>query len=191
MVFGQWNQNGTLLYYEDGNVGIGLDSPQHLLTLQGNAGYLDGFSRQFLYLNNVNNSDHAHVATLLSAGTDLNNAFGSFGVTAYSYNATPALSGCTYLLSKFRGIAMRAISPSGNIKFITGGNDMQHERMRIDSIGNVGVGNSVPASKLHITDGDVYIDDIENGIIMKSPDGTCWRGKLNDMGQLNFRAMKL
>ena len=34
--------------------------------------------------------------------------------------------------------------------------------------------------------GDVYIEDIDKGIIMKSPDGRCWRGQLDNNGTLNF-----
>lgn len=34
--------------------------------------------------------------------------------------------------------------------------------------------------------GDIYISDIQSGIIMKSPNGQCWRGVLSDNGQLVF-----
>jgi hypothetical protein len=34
--------------------------------------------------------------------------------------------------------------------------------------------------------GDIYLDDIQSGIIMKSPNGLCWRGTLNDQGMLTF-----
>jgi len=34
--------------------------------------------------------------------------------------------------------------------------------------------------------GDVYIEDIDKGIIMKSPDGKCWRGTLDNSGSLHF-----
>ncbi len=34
--------------------------------------------------------------------------------------------------------------------------------------------------------GDVYIENIDKGIIMKSPDGKCWRGTLNNSGSLQF-----
>jgi len=36
------------------------------------------------------------------------------------------------------------------------------------------------------TGGDVYIEDIDKGIIMKSPDGKCWRGTLDNSGSLQF-----
>lgn len=55
--------------------------------------------------------------------------------------------------------------------------------------GNIGIGTEEPAAKVHIKSGDMYIEDIDRGIIMKSPDGTCWRGTLNDQGQLIFQAL--
>jgi hypothetical protein len=55
--------------------------------------------------------------------------------------------------------------------------------------GNIGIGTEEPAAKVHIKSGDIYIEDIDRGIIMKSPDGTCWRGTLNDQGQLIFQVL--
>jgi hypothetical protein len=52
--------------------------------------------------------------------------------------------------------------------------------------GNVGIGTEQPFAKLEITDGDIFISDIESGIIMKSPDGGCWRGTLSNNGTLSF-----
>jgi hypothetical protein len=52
--------------------------------------------------------------------------------------------------------------------------------------GNVGIGTGEPKAKLQVTDGDIYIENIDRGIIMKSPDGKCWRGTLNNQGQLAF-----
>jgi hypothetical protein len=50
----------------------------------------------------------------------------------------------------------------------------------------VGIGTQTPEAKLQIADGDIYISDINKGIIMKSPDGQCWRGTLNNTGTLQF-----
>ncbi len=51
--------------------------------------------------------------------------------------------------------------------------------------GNVSIGsNPVPRSKLHITGGDVYIDDLTSGVIMKSSDGQCWRFTPDNTGNL-------
>ncbi len=51
---------------------------------------------------------------------------------------------------------------------------------------NVGIGNANPRAKLHISDGDIFIEDINKGIIMKSPDGQCWRGTMTNSGNLQF-----
>ena len=53
-------------------------------------------------------------------------------------------------------------------------------------IGNVGIGTNAPETKLHISEGDIYLEDINSGIIMKSPDEQCWKGKVDNSGQLNF-----
>jgi hypothetical protein len=34
--------------------------------------------------------------------------------------------------------------------------------------------------------GDIFIEDIQSGIIMRSPNGQCWRGRVNDQGMLAF-----
>lgn len=60
------------------------------------------------------------------------------------------------------------------------------ERMRLAGNGYLSLGTTGPASKLHIADGDIYIADIDRGIIMKSPDGQCWRGVMDNSGMLNF-----
>jgi hypothetical protein len=55
---------------------------------------------------------------------------------------------------------------------------------------NIGIGmNNVtnaeqPKSKLHVFNGDVNIDQIGSGIIMKSPNGQCWRVTIDNTGNL-------
>ena len=81
---------------------------------------------------------------------------------------------------------------TGNIHFVTGssvvGADNPTQRMVIMDNGNVGVGNYAPndppKSKLQIRSGDVYIESISSGIIMKSPNGQCWRVTIDNSGNL-------
>lgn len=55
------------------------------------------------------------------------------------------------------------------------------------NINNVGIGVSrttTPASKLEVANGDVFISDINRGVIMKSTNGNCWRVTVDDTGTL-------
>jgi hypothetical protein len=82
------------------------------------------------------------------------------------------------------------LSP-GVIKFFNGqypGNKFI-ETMRINPNGYVGIGTIEPKAKLEVADGDVYIKDINRGVIMTSPDGQCWRGTINNSGVLEFSAI--
>ncbi len=51
---------------------------------------------------------------------------------------------------------------------------------------NLGIGTETPSAKVEVADGDIYISDIEKGIIMKSPNEQCWRGTLDNSGNLTF-----
>ncbi|MDD3701546.1 MAG: hypothetical protein PHC55_07960 [Bacteroidales bacterium] len=71
-----------------------------------------------------------------------------------------------------------------SLSFVTG---TTNTRMFINAeTGNIGIGSEDPKAKLQVKDGDIFIEDINRGIIMKSPDGRCWRGVLNNSGQLEF-----
>jgi len=58
--------------------------------------------------------------------------------------------------------------------------------VNFNGIGKVGIGTTDPKARLQVADGDIFIQDINKGIIMKSPDGSCWRGTMNNNGLLEF-----
>jgi hypothetical protein len=46
-----------------------------------------------------------------------------------------------------------------------------------------------PKSQLHVKNGDVYIDNITAGVIMKSPNGQCWRMTVSNTGTPVFTSI--
>lgn len=73
------------------------------------------------------------------------------------------------------------VSANDAIPFAMGSGSNQ---LTITPNGNVSIGGGQNAakSKLQVTSGDVYIDTIGSGVIMKSPNGNCWRVTINDTG---------
>jgi hypothetical protein len=58
------------------------------------------------------------------------------------------------------------------------------------AIGNtLGGTDNLPKARLQVQSGDVYIDQIGSGVIMKSPNGQCWRMTVSDAGAPVFTAI--
>jgi hypothetical protein len=62
-------------------------------------------------------------------------------------------------------------------------------RLMVLSNGKVGVGTSVPAAKLQVASGDVYVSTIGNGVILRSPNGSCFRLTVSNTGALGSAAV--
>ena len=55
--------------------------------------------------------------------------------------------------------------------------------------GNIGVGTSEPKAKVQVKQGDVYLESIGRGVIMKSPSGQCWRLTIDNVGRTQTEAI--
>lgn len=92
-------------------------------------------------------------------------------------------TGANYYAKLLFGENGHQISAKANedLKFSTGsGKDFVFEN------GYIGIDTENPIAKLQVKNGDIFIEDIDRGIVMKSPDGNCWRGTLDNSGTLNF-----
>ncbi len=173
----------------DGKIGIGTTSPVSWLNIEKN---VSGGDRVFLRLENTSNANSALVANHILAGTNDNSNNLELISTAQSYFPTTT-PGSGFGIVRSGKLALMAWGsdayPTSLISFYTGGSPSNPtaslERMRIDQNGLVGIGTDVPKTKLHVSGGDVYIDDSTKGIVMKSPDGQCWRITVASTGTLS------
>ncbi len=62
-------------------------------------------------------------------------------------------------------------------------------RFLVVSNGNVGVGSSIPAARFQVTGGDAYVGSIGSGVILRSPNGSCFRMTVSNGGVLSTAAV--
>jgi len=121
-----------------GNVGIGTSSPSNRVQSRRDA-TTDSSNSQFVAETRTGTvGQYAIYASRFDDGTGA-------GFTPIVFGAVQtAAAGRT-------GDFVVAVSNTDNVNLST------HERLRITSAGNVGIGTSTPASKLHIYDGDAFL----------------------------------
>ena len=155
-----WKWNGDLLYFINGNVGIGTDVP-------------------------VSNLDiHGGDSTGLTIRA-VSNTFSFLEIKELSEDLDLGLKG--------RGVRL-VVDGATNNYFSIQVTDEPPTLPYIDAIiipyfptsraGYIGIGGISPMSRLHVSNGDIYIDNIGSGVIMKSPDGTCWRVTVDNTGAM-------
>jgi hypothetical protein len=187
----QWLTNNNGINFNTGLVGLGTNTPISKLHIESNEtgdGTYDG--RYFVRLKNNSTSPSATVNQIFQAGNS-----GSFTIINHhssTYTTVPNADDMGQIWSSGKGLIIRASPVStaqdlkGSIRFYTGWNAnstfSSNERLRIDFNGNVGVGTDAPKAKLEVKNGDVYVNDSTKGIILKSPNGNCWRVTVDDSG---------
>jgi hypothetical protein len=173
----------TMRINENGNVGIGTKNPSGKLTIIDSVE--NGEERALIRLKNNAHGSLASVSIALQA---FDNKGISFGYACQNYSLND-LSDFGIVTTSGRGIALAA--NTGQIRFYTNINPdgSYSEKMRITENGNIGIGITDPSAKVEVAAGDIYIRDINRGVIMKSPDGQCWRGTIGNDGVLHFIAI--
>ena len=176
--FSQADTISNNVFQRDGKLGVGTADPNTWLT--------------------VVNEDPAIGLHTNTSMADFRRVFGESTARfqIYGYPDTELIpeymrsSVMLYTTDDAKNLKISATPRGGCIQFLTDGwASATSERMRIDARGRVGIGTKTPEARLQVTNGDIYISDIERGIIMRSPDEQCWRGVLDNSGTLNFTAI--
>lgn len=175
-VSGQWQSGSNGIFYDQGMVGIGTDA-NTWLTVENHHPYI-GPSLNTSIAEFRRTLDHSQVRMQVYGYPDCGYVYPHVQKSVMLY-ATGDVG---------TDLILCASQKHASIRFFTvNWVDPNSERMVIDPDGMVGIAEKDPGARLHVAKGDVYISDIHHGIIMRSPDGTCWRGTMSNSGTLEFQ----
>ncbi|MCB0688843.1 MAG: hypothetical protein KDC53_20035, partial [Saprospiraceae bacterium] len=104
-----------------------------------------------------------------------------------SYTGVDNYGGYFTISNNAKRIIFRTESSDADMRFLLGGFPIdQHQKMILDKDGNLGIGVPDPVSKVQVKGGDIYLEDIEGGVIMRSQDQSCWRLTVSNGGDPVF-----
>lgn len=157
---------------ENQRVGVGTISPGAMLDVVASSSTSRALDVQ-------TNSGSLSITNSDTNGCKINFKFGTQNTTTASLENNGSQN--QFLVLRAQGTT----NNDGNIRFVTNGTDA----MRIDENQNVGIGVTSPASKLEVDGGDIEIDDAASGLILRSPNGTRYRIKVDNSGNLSATAV--
>jgi hypothetical protein len=182
----------------NGNVGVGTALPTYLFTVTapsaspspGLTNVLGDFTantNSYSQVNTRNASSGANASSDIIAtadtGTDTTNfidlGINNSGFSTSTWSVNSALDG--YLYTSNTNLSIGAAS-NKYVSIFTGGTLAANERLRVTGIGSVGIGTTIPTSRLHVI-GDARVGvDTSQGVILTSPNGTKYRLFVTDAG---------
>lgn len=123
-----------------------------------------------------------------------NTAIVNSQINTYETNVSGGSIYSRYFFGHYGDLIIQGINTpyAGNIHFVTNSTvgSAPTMRMVVMNTGNVGIGNfspyTNPLARLHIQDGDIYLQNPSTGVIMKSSNGQCWRLSVSNTGQPSF-----
>ncbi|MEL6123403.1 MAG: hypothetical protein AAFQ02_10750 [Bacteroidota bacterium] len=144
--------------------------------------------RNIFLAKNLNNGVQSSLAMRLESGVNNDQAVAIVSAFGGSYSASPGYGGYALLGGTKSGIILRSASANGDIRFITGGTSvLSNTNMFLSSIGRLGVGTTAPKAQVEVAEGDVYISEPGEQLILRSPDGsTCGALSVTNAGAMNF-----
>jgi|GEM_PF-3617111 len=166
-----WISSGSNIYYNNGNVGIGTGSPSAPLHIHTS---VDWPLLPIITENSVNGTTSAGIMMRKSRGSPASKDIVNQGDVLGSVNFA-GYDGENYRIAASIGAWVAGTPSSGSVPgaiafFISDGtynsSGLGAERMRINSSGNVGIGMTGPAARIHIrgsgkNDAKVLIDALE------------------------------
>jgi hypothetical protein len=186
----QWTSNGNNISYTSGKVGIGTNNPLAKFEIDG-GGDLNLFDLR-------NNSNSLGINAYVSSDTDFHGS-ALIGRRSRGTNVLPqsvffndritGFYGSIFMdgayqnssaIQMYVGANAGPGSYSSNIRFETtsANESLREERLRISETGNI-----------LVKTGDVLMESIGTGVIMKSPNGNCWRMTISDSGSPIFSSV--
>lgn len=194
----KWKDDAEGIYYDEGRVYIkNDDTANNLRSLEVKTYLSSGYSDNVSGIDSRIESGYGFARAISGVSTRDNPSSNgrSYGVYGAAGNATSGANYAIYgrLIGSNNGTA---ILGHDHITYPGWSQIMPADRSwggffygGVHVKDNLGIGTTYPNAKLQVKEGDIYIEDINKGIIMTSPNGQCWRMTVSDAGAAVFTAI--
>ncbi|MEQ8629521.1 LamG domain-containing protein [Ekhidna sp.] len=162
-----WQSSGQDIYYDQGNVGVGTDSPEEKLTVNGHISTTKTSNTKFQFVRHSHSGSHGILFNSYYNSTVSGN-LSATGNTFYANNVGNHSGGAGAIMFYGNGGTIDFnISPSspGADQPINWGDP----KMRIKRNGNVGIGTRDPDAKLTVK-GKIHAEEVKIDLSVPGPD---------------------